>query len=176
MSAAHFYYWEVPVIVPLLLAAADRGAALLTVGRSKARAKGLALLAATLRGGVLEGLMGAREMDRICDAISLLLTGQVALLHVLPLPNNALDALVGALGSCAHRRERMGSHKGAMVRRMLKHCWGRYACGESRVVVAVAVVCLGEDDNARRRVPGGGAIEGGGGPPRSRRQAWQLAG
>jgi hypothetical protein len=102
-----------------------RGAALSTVRRSKAGAKGLALLAATLRGGVLEGLVSAREMDRIRDAISSSLTGQVASLHLPPLPFDTLNALVGTLRSRANFRERVGSHEGTMARRMLEHRRGR---------------------------------------------------
>jgi hypothetical protein len=77
------------------------------------------------RGGVLEGFVGAREMDRIRNAISSSLTGQVTSLHVLPLPNNALDVLVGALGLGADCCKRMGSHEGAMVHHMFEHRRGR---------------------------------------------------
>ena len=64
-------------------------------------------------------------MDRIRNAISSSLTGQVTSLHVLPLPNDALDVLVGALGSGTDCCERMGSHEGAMAHHMFEHCWGR---------------------------------------------------
>ena len=132
-STARFYCRGVPVVVPsssslsssAAAAAVDGGAASSTVGRSKAEAEGLALLAATSRGGVLEGLVGPREMDRIRDAISSSPTGRVAALHVPPLPDDALDALAGALGSRADRRERMERHEDAMARRMLEYRRGR---------------------------------------------------
>ena len=137
-STARFYCRGVPVVVPsssssaavaavaaVAAAVVDGGAASSAVGRSKAEAEGLALLAATSRGGVLEGLVGPREMDRIRDAISSSPTGHVAALHVPPLPDDALDALAGALGSRADRRERMERHECAMARRMLEYRRGR---------------------------------------------------
>jgi len=60
-------------------------------------------------------------MDRIRGAISSSPTGRVAALHVPPLPDDALDALAGALGSRADRRERMGRHEDAMARRVLEY-------------------------------------------------------
>ena len=159
-----------PVVVPSSSAAADRGAAPSTVGRSKAGAKGLALLAATLRRGVLKGLVGTHEMERICDVISLSLTGQVASLHVPPLPDNSLDALVGALGlrsDCREDGESRGRNGAPHARSLSGEVAGGKGGVAIAVAVAVAIVCLKEDDNTQQCVPGGGAIEGGGGLPQS---------
>ena len=75
VSTALFYYQGMPVVIPLLSAAAKEGAVLSTVGRSKAEAEGFALLVATLCGGVLKGQVVPREMGRICNAISSLPMG-----------------------------------------------------------------------------------------------------
>jgi hypothetical protein len=115
VSTPRFYYWEVP----------QGGGGVVHRQAEQGRGQGTCPPGGNVTGGVFECLVGARKMDPICNAISLLLTGQITLLLVLPLPNNALGTLVGALGLRADCCEKMGHHEGAMVRRMLKHRRGR---------------------------------------------------
>ena len=84
-----------------------------------------------------------RKMDPICDAISLLLIGQITLMLVPPLPHDALGTLVGALGLCADCCKKMGHHEGAIARRMLKHHQGRLRAARAGLPLRSALSALG---------------------------------
>ena len=86
------------------------------VGRSKAEAEGNALLAATESNGILEQYVGLKKMNEICNQIDVSPMGHVAALHISPLPEEALEVMMNALGSNEEHWERMERHAEMKVR------------------------------------------------------------
>lgn len=80
------------------------------IGRSKAEAEGHALIAATARGSSLEEFIGAQKLNDLRKIIEQSPSGHVAALHVKPLPDEALDVLMNALGTYDDHVERMERH------------------------------------------------------------------
>ena len=86
------------------------------VGRSKAEAEGNALLAATESNGILEQYVGLKKMNEIRNQIDASPGGHVAALHISPLPEEALEVMMNALGSNEEHWERMERHAEMKVR------------------------------------------------------------
>ena len=86
------------------------------VGRSKAEAEGNALLAATESNGILEQYVGLKKMNEIRNQIDVSPGGHVAALHISPLPEEALEVMMNALGSNEEHWERMERHAEMKVR------------------------------------------------------------
>ena len=121
---ARFYCRGVPIVVPLSLslssavAVANGGGGVVSRWAEQVQGQGTCPPGGNVVGGSPGGPCGRAQDGPDTQT-------QDAALHIPPLPDNALDALVWALGSCANRRERMGRHKGAMAHRILEHRRGR---------------------------------------------------
>ena len=82
-------------------------------GKSKAEAEGLALIAATSErsgGGFLGDLLGQEKMVEIHSLMDSSPGGHVAALTIPPLPDEAFDVMVNAMGSYGDHLRRMEQH------------------------------------------------------------------